>query len=85
MKLIFNERGQMTLGISSKFASIEQMELKYTNDFLLEMAKVFRCEDMNEASFRLTHIAEEVSGWACNDDEGARELIASAEIWIEAQ
>ena len=82
MKLIFNERGQITLGESQ---AIEQMELKYTNDFLLEMAKVFRCEDMNEASFRLTHIAEEVSGWACNDDEGARALIASAEIWIEAQ
>ena len=61
---------------------VEQMHLVFTNSFLLEMAKVFSCTDMDEAAFRLNCIEDEVSGWACDDEEGAWALINVAREWI---
>lgn len=57
---------------------IEGMRLDHTNDFMIEIAKVFSCKDMDEAAFRLNCIEDEVSGWACDDEQGAWALINSA-------
>lgn len=65
----------MTVEESKK---IEGMRLNHTNDFMVEIAKVFSCKDMDEAAFRLNCIEDEVSFWACDDEKGAWALINSA-------
>ena len=62
----------MTLAESRK---IENMTLSYTNDFLKEIAKVINDDNAERAKFRLACIDDEISGWACDEDEGAAELV----------
>ena len=62
----------MTLAESQK---IESMRLNFTNDFLMEISKVINDDSAERAKFRLACIDDEVSCWACDEDEGAAELI----------
>ena len=62
----------MTLAESQK---IESMRLNFTNDFLMEIAKVINDDSAERAKFRLACIDAEVADWCCDEDEGAAELI----------
>ena len=72
----------MTLAESRE---IEQMRLNFTNDFLLEIAKVVNDDNLERAKFRLACIDDEVAGWACDEDEGAAALIQSTREMLHAK
>ena len=54
---------------------IEEVRLNFTNDFLMEIAKVINDDSAERAKFRLACIDHEVMGWCCDEDEGAEILI----------
>ena len=72
----------MTLAESQK---IEGLRLNFTNDFLMEIAKVINDTDLERAKFRLAIIDDEVAGWACDEDEGCAELINQVREMLHAK
>ena len=72
----------MNLAESQK---IESMRLNFTNDFLMEIAKVINDDSAERAKFRLACIDDEVSCWACDEDEGAEMLINQVREMLHAK
>lgn len=64
---------------------IEGLRLNFTNDFLMEIAKVINDTDLERAKFRLAIIDDEVAGWACDEDEGCAELINQVREMLHAK
>ena len=64
---------------------IEEVRLNFTNDFLMEISKCINDPDLERAKFRLACIDDEVSCWACDEDEGAGMLINQVREMLHAK